>query len=268
MKSVHRIFSIILLAVALFATASTASAYDRNGRDCRNYIVAGNRLFNEKRYAEAEVQYQKALQANPTSQVASFNLASTYLRQGKIEDLNDSESPMSKALRTFTGLCANPQNSTVAPHIIEKSFYNLGNIAFNQQNYAQAINMYKSALRIDPADNLARENLRLAQLRLKQQQDKQNPENKDQDKKDQDKKDQDKKDQDKNDQDKKGQPQPPKENEKKPEPQQQQPQGGISDENAAKILQTMENEEAATRRRIESQRGRQHAGRRATGNPW
>ena len=51
--------------------------------------------------------------------------------------------------------------------IAEKAFYNLGNIAFNSQDYAKSIELYKNALRKNPDNDKARENLRLAQKGLK-----------------------------------------------------------------------------------------------------
>ena len=116
--------------------------------------------------------------------------------------------------------------------------------------------MYKGALRKNPDNDKARENLRLAQKKLQEQQNNQNQQNQnqqqnqDQDKKDQNK-DQDKKNQDQKDQNQDKQPQ---QQDQKKNQQQPPQQSGISDANAEKILKAMENEEAATRKRIEAQR--------------
>src|SRR5699024_11514396 len=57
---------------------------------------------------------------------------------------------------------------------------NLGNISFQEKNYAQSIEEYKNALRRNPKDDETRYNLRLAQLLLKkQQQEQQNQDKKD-----------------------------------------------------------------------------------------
>ncbi len=270
--------ALLLSCVSAFATEGNPA---RDERACRNFIVQGNKLYKEKRYAEAEVMYQKALQADPASSPAKYNLAASYFRQGKTEDLKDENSLMSKGRNMLSELVADPKNPAVGRNVMENAFYNLGNLSFNEQNYSESIEMYKGALRINPANNLARENLRLAQLKLKEQQQDQQNKNQDQDKnkdQNQDNKDQDKdknkdqnKDEDKNkDQDKdKQQPQDPKKDEQKQQPPQQQ-QGDLTDENAAKILKTMENEEAATRRRIQQQQGRQKGapGRPQPAKPW
>ena len=252
----------LLITVVVFTAGSGALRADDTGsRDCRNLIVEGNRLFKQERWSEAEVKYQKALQADPTSQVAQFNLASTLVRQGRLSDLQDPNSSMSRACNTFRSMIANPESSTVRPDIIEKSFYNLGNVAYEQQNYSDAIEMYKGALRINPNNDKARENLRLAQLKLQQQKKNDNQDENKEEKKEQQEKQQ--------NEDKKQDKPKPQEDKKEQQPQ-QQPQGGINDENAARILKTMENEEAATRRRIQLQhgkRGNTHPSR-GIGNPW
>lgn len=256
---------LILIAISGSSVFQGMAAETSNSRDCRNLIIEGNRLFKAERFGEAEVKYQKALQADPTSQVAQFNLASALLRQGRISDLQDPNSSISRAVNTFSSMIADPKNSTIQPELIEKSFYNLGNVAYEQENYAQAVEMYKGALRVNPSNEHARENLRLAQLKLQQQ-------NKDKNKDQNQDKDKDKEQNQENKQDKKEQDKKQDDNQKqddKKDEQQQQPRGGINDENAAQILKTMENEEAATRRRIQLQQGKRgNASAHTVGNPW
>ena len=144
----------------------------------RNSIKDGNELYEQKRYAEAEVAYKKALEENPDNAVAQFNLASSYLKQ-RGEDLANKGDSL---VRTADGMLA---RLAEAPELAEPSFYDRGNVAYKGEDYASAIEMYKNALRRNPENNQARENLRLAQLK-KQEQDQQNQdqdkdENKDQD---------------------------------------------------------------------------------------
>ena len=84
------------------------------------------------------------------------------------------------------------------PELRSKAFYNLGNLAYNQQQYAQSIEMYKNALRENPEDNQARENLRLAQLKKQEQE-----QTKDKNKNDKKDKKEDKKDKNQDKEDKK-----------------------------------------------------------------
>ena len=169
--------------------------------------------------------------------------------------------------------------------VAEKAFYNLGNLAFNQQQYQQSIEHYKNALRRDPSDDKARENLRLAQKRLEQQnqdqnqdqnkdknKDQQQDQNKDQQQnQDQQNKDQNQDQQNKDENKDQNQDQQPQQQDKQPQKQNppQQQQGGMSQENAEKILKAMENEEAATRRRIQNaEKKKANSSRKNIQNPW
>lgn len=267
-----------VIAAGAFQISASDNGITTTKRE-RNYIKEGNRLYAEKRYAEAEVAYKKALEENAANEVALFNLASTYIRQAGADNGN---ALIASADSIMKNLASQAQDISIA----EKSFYNLGNMAFNKEDYKSSIDMYKNALRRNPDNDQARENLRMAQLKLQEQQDQQ--QNQDQDKdqnKDQDQEqNQDKQDQQQNqsdqnkdqqDQNKDNQDQQQNQNNKsdqnKDNQQQQQPQGGISDENAEKILKAMENEENATRRRVEAQKTneeKRNASQRNIEKPW
>lgn len=262
-------FLLISLLVSALTPAFAQSA-KTSTRHERNYIVEGNKLYREERYAEAEVAYRKALQENAMNEIAQFNLAASLLRQGSASGETQKE-----ATSILQNLTRDAENISIA----ENAFYNLGNIAFNSQDYARSIDLYKNALRKNPDNDKARENLRLAQKRLQEQQnqDQNKDQNKDQDKKDQDQKDKQQqqqnqnqdqnKDQDKKDQDQKDQQQ--QQNQDKQQQNQQQQQSGISQQNAEKILKAMENEENATRARINAEKKKSGApSRRPVTNPW
>lgn len=262
----------LIAILSLFFVASSLFADNNTTRRQRNYITDGNKLYRQERYAEAEVAYRKALETDAMNEIAQFNLAASLLRQGSATEESQKEATI-----ILNNLAKDAENISIA----EKAFYNLGNIAFNAQDYAKSIELYKNALRKNPDNDKARENLRLAQKRLQDQQqnqdnqDKNNQDNQDQqdqqDNKDQqdqqDKKDQQNQDKDKKDnQDKNSNnPQQDKQNQQ-PENQQN---GGISQQNAEKILKAMENEENATRARINAEKNKNGApGRRPVTNPW
>lgn len=144
-------------------------------------------------------------------------------------------------------------------NIAGRANYDLGNLAYRQQQYEQAIELYKNALRNNPNDENARHNLRLAQLKLKQ-----NKNNKNDKKNNQDK------NKDKNKDKKQKQNQNQNKNNDKNQNQQQKPQnGGMSKQNMEQILRTMQNQENATQQRIKERRARMEAGERArTQNKW
>ena len=263
------------------AVADTVKQQPATVKKERNAINAGNKLYNDKKYAEAEVQYRKALEANPNSEVAQFNLASSLIKQDKpmpqIQQ-GGGEQQMSQTMQEAVGLLQKLSDTSTSKKLASKASYDLGNIAYHQQNFAEAISHYKQALRKNPDNNDARYNLRLAQLKKQQQdqnkdknnQDK-NKDNKDQNKdqnkdknqdQNKDKQDQDKKDQQKQDQDKKDQ-------QKKDQQKQQQPKDGISKQNMDRILQTMQDKERETQQKMNARKTQMQRSERArTRNKW
>ena len=175
----HISFYIIAIITTVMALAPASALADdakstkvESNRDERNAIRKGNKLFEEKRYAEAEVEYKRALQHNPQSDVANYNLALSYIRQGGSSDPNDSKSPLNQADQILRNVV-----KTADKGLASRAYYNLGNLAFNKQNYQESVNMYKDALRRNPDDDQARENLRLAQKKLEEQQQDQDKQN-------------------------------------------------------------------------------------------
>lgn len=257
--------SVLLLAAVMSVSAESKGSTTRHER---NFIVEGNKLYKEERYAEAEVAYRKALQENAMNEIAQFNLAASLLRQGSASGETQQE-----ATRILQNLTRDAENISIA----ENAFYNLGNIAFNSQDYAKSIELYKNSLRRNPDNDKARENLRLAQKRLEEQQnqsddDKNQDQNKDQEKDKEDQQNQNQnqnQNQDQNQDNKDKQDQQQQQNQDKQQQQQQPQNGGISKQNAEKILKAMENEENATRQRINAEKKKNGApSRRPVTNPW
>ena len=193
---------------------------------------------------------------------------------------NKGDSLIQQADRILAGTAGNTQDLQLA----ENSFYDRGNIAYKAEDYAAAIEMYKNALRRNPENNQARQNLRLAQLKKLEQdqnqdknQDKNQDQNQDQNKDKQDQQDQqqDQQNQDQNqdknkDQDKQNQDQQQQQQNQDKQQQQQQQQQGLSQQSADQILKAMDDKESATRQKVElmKQGQEKQAGRRQTGKPW
>ena len=180
-KHLQNILALALAALLSLSTASCGSDKDdaapekpSSTKRERNAIKEGNELYGKQRYAEAEISYKKALEENPENTAAQFNLASSYLKQRGEDLANKGDSLVRTADAMMGKLGQAPQ-----PKIAQKAFYDRGNIAYKADDYAAAIEHYKNALRRDPSDNQARENLRLAQLK-KQEQDQNKDQNKDQ----------------------------------------------------------------------------------------
>ena len=272
-------FFFIIFAWLFVACLSSCGNEDKDlsTKSERNAIVEGNQYFHDGKFSDAEAAYKKALTDNPNSQMAAFNLATTFLRQAP-ELKNDSfpnpqqqggdgkEPQLSQQLNSAIEILQNLAQNSPNPAIVSLAAYDLGNIAYRQQNYPQAIECYKEALRKQPKFNDARYNLRMAQLKNK---DNQKNQNKNQDKnKDQQ---QDKnKEKDKN-KDKNQDQQQQNQNKDKNQQQQNQQQnkGSMSGQNMDQILRSMQNQENATQQRVNAARAKQQAGERArTQNKW
>lgn len=223
----------------------------------RNHLRSGNSYYNKKDYGKAEVEYRKALEANPRSAAAQFNLATALLRQqssgqAKKQDGKKGSDQQSEAIGLLTNLAKTSRDQYVA----SRSAYDLGNVAYHQQDYEQAIEAYKQALRVDPTFEDARYNLRMAQLKQKQN----NKgggggggKNKDKQKQDQ----KNKQNQNKNKQN------------QQPQKQNPQPEQGLSKENMERILQSVQNQEQAAQQRAKAARAQQQqAERERTRYKW
>ena len=272
-----RLFCAMLVAMIAWGTAVPAHAADKGSKMTKRERVClrnGNKLYEKKRYAEAEVEYRKALQANPSSEKAQFNLATALMRQGSVTaQQDDDKNPMKQAEGILTNLAKGAQDKQLRG----KACYDLGNIAYGRQQYDQAVEFYKHALRCSPDDEQARHNLRLAQLKKQQQDKNQNKDkNKDKNKDNNQDKNQDKdknqdqnkdKNQDQNkDQNKQNQDQN-KQNQDKQN--QQQQQGGMSQQNAEQVLKAMQDRERATQQRINAQQAQQQRHeRQRTNKKW
>lgn len=257
----------IILVISVLITAGSAMAADDtpttpSNRDERNAIRAGNKLYNERRYAEAEVEYKKALQYNPESEKATFNLALSYLRQGGTDDPNDNNSPLTKATQLLQNLVRTSNDEA----LVSRAYYNLGNIAFNQQKWDESIEMYKNTLRRNPDDDQARENLRLAQKKREEQQQNNQDQNQDQQQQDQNQNNEQNKEDQNQDQE---QNQEQQQNQNQDNSQEQQDKQSISEANAEQILKAMQDAEKDTQQRVNAAKlQEEQATRRRTGNQW
>ncbi len=198
----------------------------------RNDIRRGNRLFEQKKYHEALEAYNDALQYNSGSIRAKYNKAVALLQLAGDDNKGTANDPRVQAGALFESLI--PDARQYDPEIAEKAWYNLGNMAFNDEQYDRSIAAYESALRLQPDNMQARENLRLAQLKKQEQEQNQDQQQQDQNQQQQ----------------------------QQPQPKQQQPMT----QSAQQILQTMQNKENQTRKKVKEEE--QPAGRPQTDKPW
>jgi len=113
-------------------------------------IREGNKAYRDGNYTLAERHYQRA----GDHPVAQYNRANALIRQNRFEE----------ALALLAPLTVQTERAELR----QKAFYNSGVIYSKTKALEESIEAYKSALRLNPADRLARENLQKALLERKQ----------------------------------------------------------------------------------------------------
>lgn len=179
----NKIITILIIALAANACCFLTSCGKDDDtytatetiKEERQHIREGNKLYEDKEYAEAEIEYRKALQANPNSAAAYYNLALSIAHQLSSKDSTEAQEMVARADSMFS-LTA---SMTKDKKLRAMSYHNMGNLRYETGNYAPAIEAYKSALKIDPNDDDTRYNLRMTQLKLQKQQQQQQQNNKD-----------------------------------------------------------------------------------------
>lgn len=134
-------------ALLLLATSSFAqtTAY---------YISKGNEYYLRLEFEMAEAQFRKALEKNPHSAEARYNLGNALMQQKKYK----------AAIEMYDGLVTDNKTMKAA------AFYNTGVSYTKQKDLPNSIEAYKAALRINPNDAEARDNLQKALFEQRQQQ--------------------------------------------------------------------------------------------------
>lgn len=254
----------IILAVFCMFTIFMAGAVDMNARKERRYIKEGNEAYRDKDYQQALSCYNNALKITPSNIIAIFNrgLATTRIAESLPDGkAKEKEEMFAQASKDFESVARHTSDN---PQLAAKSLYNRGNISMMKaakspaqdavKHYEEAIDFYKRALRLNPADDLSRRNLRIAQQNLPKSNQNQNNQNKnkDQDKdKNQDKEKDKNKDKDsnkdrKNNSDKDQNKDKDRDNRQTP----QQKKQDMNSQNADRILKRSSDKENQTRRKF------------------
>lgn len=226
-------------------------------KEARQLVREGNELYNQLKFADAEVKYKKALEKNPDYEIAKYNLGNALSQQNRNKE----------AIKEYELVAKTTKDKFTRA----SSMHNIGNAHYQDKEYQKAVDSYKNSLRANSKDDETRYNLALAQKMLKDQQNKDkdkdkkdNKDNKD-DKKDKDKdKDKDKKDgDDKKDEDKKDDKKKDDEDKKDPnkdkkdDKKEQKPQPGkLSPQQIKQLLEAMNNEEQKTQKKMNAKKER------------
>lgn len=209
-----------ITALLLVATGTTYAQ-----KTDRDYLRSGNKLYNDSLFIKAEVDYRKALEINPKSTDAMFNLGNALLMQQKANEAMEQYQSVSKIEKDKSKLA--------------QIYHNMGVILQSSKQYPQCIEAYKESLRNNPKDDETRYNLALAQKLLKdQEQQQQNQDQQQQQEQQQEQQEQNKDQQEQNQND---------------QQQQQQNKNEMSKENAQQLLNAVMQDEKNVQDKVKKQ---------------
>lgn len=219
----HHILYLLLTAILLAMPAVSVQAQKAE----RKNIRSGNNVYKKEKFNEAEIAYLKALEVNPKSTVANYNLGNTLFKQEKAQ----------QALEKYQLSLSQEKDPKKKASI----HHNAGNAFMKLNDYTNAVVNYRESLRLSPTDDETRYNLAVAQAMLRQQQQQQqNQDNQD--------------NQDKNKEDQQEQQQQQQQDERNNRQQeQQQPQDDeehISKEKAQQLLDALMQDEKDTQDKV------------------
>ena len=123
------------------------------------YIRKGNEYYKQAEFDLAETQYRQALDKEPKNNTAQYNLANALYREKKYDEAH---------------VVLNKLITRSSNDVKETAYYNAGAMYSKTKDLMLSIDAYKNALRLNPNDTQARENLQKALAELKKQQNKQN----------------------------------------------------------------------------------------------
>lgn len=213
----------IMLMLAMISIASHAQKTERE------YLRSGNKQYNDSLYVDAEINYRKALDVNPESADAMYDLGNTLLMQEKGKE----------AIEQYENSARLEKDKSKLAEI----YHNMGVILQMSKQYAECIEAYKESLRNNPHDDETRYNLALAQKMLKDQQQQQQNQDQNQQQKQEQQKDDQQQNKDQQDQ----------QNKQQQQNQQQQNQDQISKENAEQLLNAVMQDEKNVQDKVKKQ---------------
>ena len=246
-------FLIIIVLVLAFAAHASAQRMPERG-----LVRKGNRQYNRERYEKSIESYTKALEADPASFEATYNLGSSLFRVERYD----------KAEQTLSKIVADSTRSDIER---SEAVYNLGNTQFAQQKLKEALASYRQAMRLNPDDQEAKYNYAFTKKLLQQQEQQQQQDQQNQDQQNQNNDQQNQQDQQQNQQDQQGDKdeqqdqqdkQDPQQNEGDNQPKDEQQQGeapaepqGISPQEQQAMLDAIQQQEDKTQEKLKEKKG-------------
>ena len=214
-KRLTILFSFLLVAGATLRVC---------GQQADALIRSGNRYYKQKQIDQSQKQYEAALQASPDDPKAHYNLGNVQYRKNNFDE----------AAKSYGASAEHGPDSAFK----EKSLYNQGVALIKGQKLQESINAWENALKINPSDQEARENLEKALLELKRQQQQQQKDQKN------------KKDKKKEDQQKKQDPKDQQQQQPKPQP------SRLTKQQAEQLLKALQEKENAAQEKMNENRAK------------
>lgn len=234
MRILRKLFYIVLALAAVLPAA--AQKYPE-----RSLVRKGNRAFAKERYDRAIDRYKTAAEKTPGTWEASYNLGNALYRTEQYD-------AAAQALQAAAADTLRPAADRA------EAYYNLGDVQFRQQKLRESLESFKSALRLNPADEQAKYNYAYVKRLLQQQenedqnQDQQDQQNQNQDQQ-QDQQDQNGQDPNQDQQPESGEDQQPQEG--NPQPQ----EGRISPQEQERMLEAIQAQEDETQEKLKEKAG-------------
>ena len=147
----------LMILILALASAVTVSA-----QTDRKEVRAGNRAFRKGDFRKSEIDYRKAVLKDSLSVAAQYNLASSLYRQ---DDYEGAQKALSSIAETVSGIEAAETKADF--------YFNQGDVALAQKDYASAVKSFRQSLLLRPDDMDAKENYIYAKEMLRQSQDNQ-----------------------------------------------------------------------------------------------
>ena len=166
-KMKNKNIQIIIWLISLFIFADSKLFAQKE-----NVLInQGNQLYKQKKFDQSQQEYEKAISQAPANPTANYNLGNVQFRKNNFSDASKSYN-------------ASVEHATDKP-VQEKGYYNKGVALIKQQKTDESIDAWKNALKLDPNDEDARENLEKALLEKKSKQPKEQKNNQQQNKQNQ-----------------------------------------------------------------------------------
>jgi len=210
----------------------------------RELINNGVDLYNEQKFADAEVNFKKGNEKSPDNFEAKFNLGDAYYKQQRYDE----------AMKSYQSAFVDAKNDFDK----SKIYYNVGNSLLKSQKVKESIGAYKEALKLNPDDQQAKYNLSYALNQLKnpnQDQNQNSDKNKDQKDQNKDQQNKDQQNQDQQNKDQQNQDQQKQDQQQQQQQSKEQKEQELTKQEAEKILNALKENEKDLQKQLRKVKG-------------